>query len=114
MITPETFSKNEVLRSKLAMSMDIVDIAFHAADNAEDRAVLVDESNPLANACRHAGRAAIIRYKNLIRSMAAIPSEAPSPLLDNYLGIDAYEQIAIDAESEAREQTFKAKNKTRK
>lgn len=83
--------------------MEIVDIAFHAADNDEDNLVAIDEANVLANALRHAGRQAIIRYKNTIRHMAALPPEEPSPLLDNYLGLSPFDQIAADAERDAKE-----------
>lgn len=110
MINAETFARNEVLRRKLSMSIDIIDIAFHAADNEEDKRVLVNQENVLTNALAHAERNGILRYKATIRKMAQVPEDAPSPLMDNLLGLDPYEQIAIDAEREHKEKI--EKNKT--
>lgn len=103
MILPEAFNKNESLRAELVKARPIMDIAFHAADNAEAIEMRLDDSNALANAQALAGQVAINRYKKRIRDMTGAPLEESSPLLDSHLGIDAFDQIAITAEKEAAE-----------
>lgn len=101
MLLPETFQKSESLRTALNKSRQIIDLAFFAADNAEEAEANIDEANVLTNAQRHAGRVAIIRYKNRIRGMMSVPAEEPSTLIEEHLGLDALDIIAINAEREA-------------
>lgn len=101
MILPEAFSKNESLRVALLKAKPIMDIAFHAADNAEDLEAQLDEANVLTNAQRHAQRIGIQRYKKRIFDMFRVPLDEPSPLLDSHMGLDPFDKLALDAEQEA-------------
>lgn len=112
MITPEIFNRNEVLRSKLAASLDVLELAFAAADYAEDVEINARTHDALLYSMLHAERTAIVRYKARIRLLTQVPSESVGPLEASYAGIDPYDQIRIDAEAEhAKTVTVKSKDK---
>ncbi len=99
MITPEVFNRNDVLRKRLAASLDILELAFTAADTEEDERQPTSH-DALAYAMSHAERAAIVRYKQTIRAMAKVPREQVGPLEASYNGVDPFDQIGLDAEQE--------------
>lgn len=84
----------------LVAARPIMDLAFHAALNELDMSVQLDDANVLTNAQRHAKRVGAMEFIGIIRGMMAVPVDAPSPMLDAHLGVDAFDQIAIDAERE--------------
>jgi hypothetical protein len=104
MITPEIFNSNEVLRSKLAEAMDILNIAFDAADFAEEIDLNTGaQHDALAYSMKHAEHRAIIRYKERIFNLAKVPRESLGPLEVSYSGLTPFDQIAVDAEKEHAE-----------
>lgn len=114
MLLPENFNKSESLRTALQKARPIMELAFHAADNAENQEAKLDDANVLTNAQRHAGWVAIQRYKMRVLAMTGLPQDEPSPLLDAHLGIDAFDLIAINAEREAAEQESSKPKPTKK
>jgi hypothetical protein len=103
MLLPEAISKSESLRAALVKAKPIMDLAFHAAMNHLDSQVQLDDVNVLTNAQRHAKRVGVLEFINLIQTMSGTPKEEPSPLVDSYLGMDAFDMIAAKAEKEAAE-----------
>jgi|HubBroStandDraft_1064217.scaffolds.fasta_scaffold455191_2 hypothetical protein len=109
MITPEIFNRNEALRQRLAQAIDILELAFTAADTAEDERQADVKGDAIAFAMAHAERRAITRFKNAIRTMARVPKEEIGPLEASYNSVDPFTQIGLDAEREHNESQSKPK-----
>lgn len=90
------------MRKRLTEAMDIVELAFSAADVAEDERLsgATKPTDVFSFAVGHAERLAIVRFKNTIREMALIPREQIGPLEASYNGVDPFDQLAIDAKAE--------------
>lgn len=99
MITSEVFNRSEELRLRLAQALDLLELAFSAADRDEDESGFGGgiPHDALAYSLRHAERGAIFRYKNRLRSLALVPRETIGPLEATYNGVTPFDQIEIDA-----------------
>lgn len=106
MITEELFKSSEVLRTRLASSIDILELAFQAAIDTENQ-VHPSQHDALAYSMAYEGKQAVLRFQETIRRMARVPRETVGPIEANYNGTDPYEQIKLDADREYAESLSK-------
>lgn len=96
-MTPAIFQGNEELRKRLIAAEDILNLAFQAADFAEDeRVALSTDANVYRDGTEHAGRVAILRYKRAIEALKSPSIQSQGPITPNYKGEDAYEALALE------------------
>jgi hypothetical protein len=103
MNTPEIFNRNEGLRLRLAQSIDILELAFTAADHHESERLSAVQGDAITFAMAHAEYRAVTRYKETLRRMALVSKDDIGPLEASYHGIDPFAQVALDAEREYNE-----------
>lgn len=117
MITPDIFKNNAVYRKRLLDAMDILEVAFMAINYDFDTKMVSAKPEELAVFC--AKKQGMTMCQSEIREMAKVPLGELQPLEATHTGLDAFDQIAVNAEKqhEAEQARIKAsqpKTKTKK
>ena len=99
MITSDIFKGNEDMRRKLGNSMDIIEVAYIAWMNSQTSVAAVGH-DALAYSMAYAKMHSVGEFMSTLRQLANLPIEHVGTLEAAYMGVDPFEEIALQAEQE--------------